>query len=100
MRSIRQHSAELPMRRAWRPGQHSSKMACPCRRSPWISSLSPEAEARVVDATYEQLLGRAPDAAGLNNWVAALEQGLSPAPNGRSDRCLARVHQLEGRTGL
>ncbi len=40
---------------------------------------SPEADARLVEAAYQAILGRAPDAAGLAGWVSQLEHGMTPS---------------------
>ncbi len=48
-------------------------------------SNSLEADASLVDKTYQQFLSRQTDPNGLAAWVAALQQGLT------EDRLIARV---------
>src|SRR5262249_28767417 len=40
---------------------------------------STEAHSRLVVSVYQALLGRLPDPSGLENWVRALDSGMTPA---------------------
>ena len=76
-RSIGRSWTATPTRVAWPTGPTcSTAERCRAYRSSRAIRNSPEHFTQEVTDFYETLLGRAPDPAGLQNWVQQLEGGI------------------------